>query len=149
MDIDSTDGEYELPHSLSKTRKDPLDVPLYRPISPSKIRPMIVQRRTTSTVVHDTFESTSYAIPLERNRLAPPSEFGNFESPQSGYGGSNTTKATPRTVVYTDDAGSKETQFLRRHCFNCQTIDPPSWRRSTVKPGKIVSSLRRSTKDTS
>ena len=150
MDIDSTDGEYEHPHPLNSARKDPLDVPLYRPVSPSKIRPMIVQRRTTSTVVHDTFESTSYAIPLERSRLAPPSEFGNFESPESvqtGYGGSTATKAIPRTVVYTDDAGSKETQFLRRHCFNCQTIDPPSWRRSTVKPGKIVSILR-STRDT-
>lgn len=42
-------------------------------------------------------------------------------------------------VMHTDDANSKETQFLRRRCFNCRTTDPPSWRRSTLNTGKIVS----------
>ena len=41
-------------------------------------------------------------------------------------------------VQHTDDAASKETQFLRRRCFNCHTTEPPSWRRSTLNPGKIV-----------
>lgn len=41
-------------------------------------------------------------------------------------------------VMHTDDANSKETQFLRRRCFNCRTTDPPSWRRSTLNSGKIV-----------
>ncbi|KAF8312251.1 hypothetical protein DL93DRAFT_2048627, partial [Clavulina sp. PMI_390] len=41
-------------------------------------------------------------------------------------------------VMHTDDANSKETQFLRRRCFNCRTTDPPSWRRSTLNQGKIV-----------
>ncbi|KAG6849315.1 hypothetical protein H0H93_009505 [Arthromyces matolae] len=41
-------------------------------------------------------------------------------------------------VQLTDDAASKETQFLRRRCFNCHTTEPPSWRRSTLNPGKIV-----------
>ncbi|KAJ7827003.1 hypothetical protein B0H14DRAFT_2289802, partial [Mycena olivaceomarginata] len=39
---------------------------------------------------------------------------------------------------YTDDAVSKETQYLRRRCFTCRTTEPPSWRRSTLNPGKIV-----------
>lgn len=41
-------------------------------------------------------------------------------------------------VQHTDDAASKETQFLRRRCNNCHTTEPPSWRRSTLNPGKIV-----------
>ncbi|KAF8558725.1 hypothetical protein OG21DRAFT_1519511 [Imleria badia] len=41
-------------------------------------------------------------------------------------------------VQLTDDAASKETQYLRRRCFNCHTTEPPSWRRSTLNPGKIV-----------
>ncbi|KAF7297225.1 hypothetical protein MIND_00955600 [Mycena indigotica] len=36
------------------------------------------------------------------------------------------------------DNPSGSTQFLRRACFSCGTSDPPSWRRSTVNPGKIV-----------
>ncbi|KAF9498723.1 hypothetical protein BDN71DRAFT_1531101 [Pleurotus eryngii] len=42
------------------------------------------------------------------------------------------------SVQHTDDAASKETQYLRRRCFNCHTTEPPSWRRSTLNPGKIV-----------
>ncbi|KIM46528.1 hypothetical protein M413DRAFT_317271 [Hebeloma cylindrosporum] len=41
-------------------------------------------------------------------------------------------------VQHTDDAASKETQYLRRRYFNCHTTEPPSWRRSTLNPGKIV-----------
>ncbi|KAG9018543.1 hypothetical protein FRB90_011519 [Tulasnella sp. 427] len=41
-------------------------------------------------------------------------------------------------IVHTDDAASKETANLRRKCHNCQTTEPPSWRRSTLAPGKIV-----------
>lgn len=41
-------------------------------------------------------------------------------------------------VQHTDDAASKETQFLRRRCHNCHTTEPPSWRRSTLNQGKIV-----------
>ncbi|KAI3610591.1 siderophore transcription factor [Moniliophthora roreri] len=41
-------------------------------------------------------------------------------------------------VRYTDDAAVKEGPFLRRMCFNCRTTEPPSWRRYTLSPGKIV-----------
>ncbi|KAG6866125.1 hypothetical protein C0991_008433 [Blastosporella zonata] len=51
----------------------------------------------------------------------------NYLSPHTGL-----------PVQHTDDAASKETQYLRRRCFNCHTTEPPSWRRSTLNPGKIV-----------
>jgi hypothetical protein len=41
-------------------------------------------------------------------------------------------------VQHTDDAASQVTRYLRRRCFNCHTTEPPSWRRSTLNPGKIV-----------
>ncbi|KAJ7271734.1 hypothetical protein C8J57DRAFT_1179725 [Mycena rebaudengoi] len=43
-------------------------------------------------------------------------------------------------VRYTNDAAAKETLRLKRKCFNCPTTKPPSWRRSTLNPGKIVCS---------
>ncbi|KZP30904.1 hypothetical protein FIBSPDRAFT_673171, partial [Athelia psychrophila] len=39
---------------------------------------------------------------------------------------------------HTEDAASKETQYLCQRCFNCHTTEPPSWRRSTLNLGKIV-----------
>lgn len=70
-----------------------------------------------------------------------------FRSPNSGglsphFGmvppGSLSYLSPGLPVQHTDDAASKETQYLRRRCFNCHTTEPPSWRRSTLNPGKIV-----------
>ncbi|KAJ6542705.1 von Willebrand factor type A domain-containing protein [Mycena capillaripes] len=47
----------------------------------------------------------------------------------------------PIPVQHVDDAASKETQYLRRRCFNCQKTDTASWRRSTLNPGKIVCNM--------
>jgi hypothetical protein len=41
-------------------------------------------------------------------------------------------------VQHTDDAASKETQYLRRRCFTCHTTESSSWRRSTLHVGQIV-----------
>ncbi|KAI5123409.1 hypothetical protein M0805_006115 [Coniferiporia weirii] len=63
----------------------------------------------------------------------PPSQAGQLP-PMPLY-------MTPHAAIaiqHTDDAASKETQYLRRRCFNCHTTEPPSWRRSTLNPGKIV-----------
>ncbi|KAF7373351.1 hypothetical protein MSAN_00544700 [Mycena sanguinolenta] len=52
---------------------------------------------------------------------------------------SDPTLSAPPTCVavqHCDDAASKETQYLRRQCHSCKTTDPPSWRRSTLNPGK-------------
>ncbi|KAJ6614666.1 hypothetical protein B0H10DRAFT_1802948 [Mycena sp. CBHHK59/15] len=43
-----------------------------------------------------------------------------------------------RPDLFTDTACSKETQYLRRKCFNCQTSETPSWRRSASDPSKVV-----------
>lgn len=68
-------------------------------------------------------------------------------SSQSAYGHAQQSPQIPMTgymsphgipIQHTDDAASKETQYLRRRCFNCHTTEPPSWRRSTLTPGKIV-----------
>ncbi|KAF8638585.1 hypothetical protein AX17_002126 [Amanita inopinata Kibby_2008] len=75
--------------------------------------------------------SASMMIPTQSNFYRPPSS-----SPCHPLGISYLPTGHP--VHHTDDAASKETQYLRRRCFNCHTTEPPSWRRSTLNPGKIV-----------
>ncbi|KAK6974969.1 hypothetical protein R3P38DRAFT_3295937 [Favolaschia claudopus] len=68
----------------------------------------------------------------------PPMNGMNYgvAPPYGAQGGYPAPHGLP--VQHTDDAASKETQYLRRRCFNCHTTEPPSWRRSTLNPGKIV-----------
>lgn len=68
---------------------------------------------------------TAFYRPPEGGAMHPMSM--SYLSPHTGL-----------PVQHTDDAASKETQYLRRRCFNCHTTEPPSWRRSTLNPGKIV-----------
>ena len=83
------------------------------------------------------------SIKLEDNApLMVPSQTA-FYRPSSSplHNGMTMSYLSPHTglpVQHTDDAASKETQYLRRRCFNCHTTEPPSWRRSTLNPGKIV-----------
>ena len=42
-------------------------------------------------------------------------------------------------VMYTSDCEVKQTQDVRRRCHNCSHTQPPSWRKSVLYPGKIVS----------
>ncbi|KAG5648741.1 hypothetical protein DXG03_000088 [Asterophora parasitica] len=70
-----------------------------------------------------------------------PSQQSFFRPPSAPIHNINMSYVSPHTglpVQHTDDAASKETQYLRRRCFNCHTTEPPSWRRSTLNPGKIV-----------
>ncbi|KAG8902347.1 hypothetical protein FRB99_004561 [Tulasnella sp. 403] len=80
-------------------------------------------------------------------RPSPTHEFSPFEYEPKSQGNSPTMVnqapmgVTPHhqvPIMHTDDAASKETQYLRRRCFNCHATEPPSWRRSTLNPGKIV-----------
>jgi GATA-binding protein len=69
-------------------------------------------------------------VMIQQPFYRPPSSGGmpmQYLSPHAGI-----------PIQHTDDAASKETQYLRRRCFNCHTTEPPSWRRSTLNPGKIV-----------
>jgi hypothetical protein len=89
---------------------------------------------------HDIHDSTNIKLEESGSMMLPSH---HFYRPQSSNG------VPPMTMPYlgphngvhvqhTDDAASKETQYLRRRCFNCHTTEPPSWRRSTLNPGKIV-----------
>ncbi|PPQ63142.1 hypothetical protein CVT24_005782 [Panaeolus cyanescens] len=82
-------------------------------------------------------------IKLEDTNIMVPSQPNSFyrQSPSAQCHPMTMTYLSPHTglpVQHTDDAASKETQYLRRRCFNCHTTEPPSWRRSTLNPGKIV-----------
>lgn len=68
--------------------------------------------------------------------ISSQSPYGHQQSPQMALAGYMSPHGIP--IQHTDDAASKETQYLRRRCFNCHTTEPPSWRRSTLTPGKIV-----------
>lgn len=76
------------------------------------------------------------AIKLEDTPLIVPSQLGFSLHPPPSY--LSSSPGTAVAIHHTDDAASKETQYLRRRCFNCHTTEPPSWRRSTLNPGKIV-----------
>ena len=44
-------------------------------------------------------------------------------------------------MTYTDDVGVKEGPSTKRRCFNCGGVQAPSWRKSKLNEGKIVSIL--------
>ncbi|KAG8807632.1 hypothetical protein FRC17_004375 [Serendipita sp. 399] len=94
-------------------------------------------------------EPSSTAPMVVPTQIPPgPHHIGpGFYRPSSASSSVSSVSATPSylnpvmsniPVLHTDDAASKETQYLRRKCFNCGTTEPPSWRRSTLNPGKIV-----------
>ncbi|KAG1873681.1 hypothetical protein DFJ58DRAFT_759721 [Suillus subalutaceus] len=81
------------------------------------------------------------SIKLEDTPLIVPSQLGFPAHPLHGHhlpGFLPPGAGASVPIQHTDDAASKETQYLRRRCFNCHTTEPPSWRRSTLNPGKIV-----------
>ncbi|ORX36941.1 hypothetical protein BD324DRAFT_608911 [Kockovaella imperatae] len=47
----------------------------------------------------------------------------------------------PGTVQYTSEAEIKQTDDLKRMCFNCRAIQPPSWRKSVLYLGKILCNM--------
>ncbi|KAG9040170.1 hypothetical protein FRB95_000099 [Tulasnella sp. JGI-2019a] len=77
----------------------------------------------------------------QTNSLGSPLVPGGASIPPCEEGGGADTVVVHNDVsptMYTSDAASKETLQLRRRCFNCHATKPPSWRRSTLHPGKIV-----------
>jgi len=88
--------------------------------------PNIKLEDTSPVMVPTQASSTAYGAHFS---MVPtqPGQLPTYLSPHTGL-----------PVQHTDDAASKETQYLRRRCFNCHTTEPPSWRRSTLNPGKIV-----------
>ncbi|THH14300.1 hypothetical protein EW146_g6019 [Bondarzewia mesenterica] len=89
---------------------------------------------------HD-FDRMDHHIKMEETApVIVPSQTCLYRPPSSGsiHPVSYLSPHTGLPVQHTDDAASKETQYLRRRCFNCSQTEPPSWRRSTLNPGKIV-----------
>ena len=87
------------------------------------------------------FENLDRNVKLEESApVIVPSQTCLYRPPSSGamHPMSYLPSHTGLPVQHTDDAASKETQYLRRRCFNCSQTEPPSWRRSTLNPGKIV-----------
>lgn len=86
------------------------------------------------------YEDGNIKLEDTNGMMGPSQQFYPPPGNPSGYpmGMPYLSPHTGLPVQHTDDAASKETQYLRRRCFNCHTTEPPSWRRSTLNPGKIV-----------
>ncbi|KAF7789343.1 hypothetical protein EIP86_000287 [Pleurotus ostreatoroseus] len=88
---------------------------------------------------HALYDHPLDMIKSEDSPVIVPSQTGYCRPPSAGMHGLPCLSPHPGLLVqHTDDAASKETQYLRRRCHNCHTTEPPSWRRSTLNPGKIV-----------
>lgn len=91
---------------------------------------------------HHHLDAHGNSVKLEDAPVIVPSQTAFYRPPSTGamhpMAMSYLSPHTGLPVQHTDDAASKETQYLRRRCFNCHTTEPPSWRRSTLNPGKIV-----------
>ncbi|KAG9127674.1 hypothetical protein FRC07_010899 [Ceratobasidium sp. 392] len=80
----------------------------------------------------------SYDAPVKAEPVVVPTQSPYYSRPSSVASSLASAPHHIVHVVFTDDAASKETQYLRRRCHNCQQVEPPSWRRSHLVPGKIV-----------
>ena len=110
-------------------RQDRDDIHQYPPFYPLRQEPFY------NEPPYQRFEETN--IKLEDSTPLPQQNTNFYNSPQAMAMPYLSPHAN-LPVQHTDDAASKETQYLRRRCFNCHTTEPPSWRRSTLNPGKIV-----------
>ncbi|KAG8746405.1 hypothetical protein FRC10_005116 [Ceratobasidium sp. 414] len=77
-------------------------------------------------------------VPVKTEPVVVPTQSPYYSRPPSVASSLASVPHHIVHVVFTDDAASKETQYLRRRCHNCQQVEPPSWRRSHLVPGKIV-----------
>ena len=69
--------------------------------------------------------------------LDPHSTSSQFTSPR-GMIDQRIPRTTVHPVIYTDDAGMKLCDTIRRQCFNCRATATTTWRRSVLKPEKMV-----------
>ncbi|EJD53677.1 hypothetical protein AURDEDRAFT_110463 [Auricularia subglabra TFB-10046 SS5] len=118
---------------------EPLPIDSHQPLSadPAHLhgRPLDDQYMASHDIDSEgiKMESSSPAMVPTQAYYRPPQQ-----GPMPGVPPTYMTHAGAIPIMHTDDAASKETQYLRRRCFNCHTTEPPSWRRSTLNPGKIV-----------
>lgn len=67
----------------------------------------------------------------------PPSASSQVNSQRSMMG-QFLPRTTSHPILYTDDAGLKLCDRVRRQCFNCRATATTTWRRSILHPGKLV-----------
>ncbi|KAF7293352.1 Gata transcription factor [Mycena kentingensis (nom. inval.)] len=46
--------------------------------------------------------------------------------------------ARPGEIVYTSDSATRLSDRIRRRCFNCETPEAATWRKSVLVPGKVL-----------
>jgi hypothetical protein len=69
--------------------------------------------------------------------LESPSASSQFITPR-GMVDQCSPGTAAHPVIYTDDAGLKIYDRVRRQCFNCKTTATTTWRRSMLNLGKLV-----------
>ncbi|KAF8908328.1 hypothetical protein CPB85DRAFT_1222809 [Mucidula mucida] len=105
------------------------------PYSGSLLQELYDERPHHHAPYYSDVKLEEHQTPLVPSHHYLPASSFNYPPPPPAY---SLSPHTGLPVQHTDDAASKETQYLRRRCFNCHTTEPPSWRRSTLNPGKIV-----------
>ncbi|TFK55380.1 hypothetical protein OE88DRAFT_1709887 [Heliocybe sulcata] len=127
----------EGPMDPYQTRQDALyGEPLPMSAEPGTLHRYQPMHPSPHTPYHDLHDDP---IKLEESHVIVPSQqFYPARHPHMPQHAHTYPYPPQLPIQHTDDAASKETQYLRRRCNNCHTTEPPSWRRSTLNPGKIV-----------
>lgn len=69
------------------------------------------------------YRYTPYSVPTSMHRMHP---YAPFPAGQVNH------------IIHTDDAGTKLTDRVKRKCYNCQSTETSTWRRSSLAPGKVL-----------
>jgi hypothetical protein len=69
--------------------------------------------------------------------LDPHAASSQFTSPR-GMVDQLIPRTTAHPIIYTNDAGMKLCDTIRRQCFNCRATATTTWRRSVLNPEKMV-----------
>lgn len=72
---------------------------------------------------------TPYVLDAKNHSVVPHDSFNNVEQDNPPM---------PSTQPYHSKISSPLPHTSVRRCFNCQTTDPPSWRRSTLNPSEML-----------
>jgi hypothetical protein len=98
--------------------------------SPYRVQP----RSGTALCFRARWKSSCRSVPPGSTRRSLPDLWRGPHDLTYHYPGQHQFNA-----IYTDDATTKLNDRVRRRCFNCCTTDTSTWRRSSLHPGKVVS----------
>lgn len=83
--------------------------------------------------------SRGYDARALEHPLDPPSASSQYTIPR-GMVGQLPPRVAAHPIMYTDDAGLKLCDRIRRQCSNCKATTTTTWRRSMLSQGKLVRS---------